>query len=176
MRSTRSQLVSFTGTVLPDRYRCNAPEPTSANLISVGLPFVSVGIAQAALAALSGHARGRVIPATGAPLSHMQWVKFEVADVAVQLHAATLLAEQVAWLADQRSPAAMTTAVEAKLMTNEVAKAVAALGVKVGGASGYLTSSPIQRHFRDAQAGALMAYSAELCRDVVGGWVLEATG
>ena len=37
--------------------------------------------------------------------------------------------------------------------------------MRIGGASGYLRSSPIQRHFRDAQAGALMAYSVELCRD-----------
>ena len=51
---------------------------------------------------------------------------------------------------------------------------MAALGVKVGGGSGYLRTSPIQRHFRDAQAGALMAYSVEVCQDVVGGWVLDA--
>jgi alkylation response protein AidB-like acyl-CoA dehydrogenase len=44
--------------------------------------------------------------------------------------------------------------------------------VRVGGASGYLTTSPIQRHFRDAQAGGLMAYSVELCRDWIGKAVL----
>jgi GntR family transcriptional regulator len=46
------------------------------------------------------------------------------------------------------------------------------LGVRIGSASGYLKTSPIQRHFRDAQAGALMAYSTELCRDFLGKSVL----
>ena len=60
----------------------------------------------------------------------------------------------------------------AKLRANQVAQHIAQLGVRVGGASGYLRTSPIQRHFRDAQAGALMAYSVELCRDAVGKGVL----
>jgi alkylation response protein AidB-like acyl-CoA dehydrogenase len=47
--------------------------------------------------------------------------------------------------------------------------------VRVGGGSGFLRTSPIQRHFRDAQAGALMAYSVEVCRDTVGGRVLGRT-
>jgi alkylation response protein AidB-like acyl-CoA dehydrogenase len=76
------------------------------------------------------------------------------------------------WLADTRSPAVLDAAIGAKLLANQVATDIAALGVRVGGASGYLRSSPIQRHFRDAQAGALMAYSVELCRDYLGKAVL----
>ncbi|HEY3002553.1 MAG TPA: hypothetical protein VGJ44_09390 [Kribbellaceae bacterium] len=47
--------------------------------------------------------------------------------------------------------------------------------MRVGGGSGFLRTSPIQRHFRDAQVGALMAYSVEVCRDTVGGRVLGRT-
>jgi alkylation response protein AidB-like acyl-CoA dehydrogenase len=90
----------------------------------------------------------------------------------VSLRGAVLLAEQVMWLADHRDPQATFAAVEAKLAANEVAKAAAAFGVKVGGATGYLATSPIQRHFRDAQAGALMAYSVEVCSGLVGEWAL----
>jgi alkylation response protein AidB-like acyl-CoA dehydrogenase len=77
------------------------------------------------------------------------------------------------WLADQRSPDTLAAAIEAKLYANQVAPKIAELGVRVGGASGYLRQSPIQRHFRDAQAGGLMAYSVELCRDTVGKAVLQ---
>jgi alkylation response protein AidB-like acyl-CoA dehydrogenase len=49
---------------------------------------------------------------------------------------------------------------------------VADLALRIGGGSGFLRTSPIQRHFRDAQAGALMAYSVEVCRDSVGKRVL----
>ncbi len=102
----------------------------------------------------------------------MQWVQFDAADMHVRLQAATLLAERSLWLADLRSPMAHAAAVEAKLYANQVAKEVADLGVRVGGGSGYLRTSPIQRHFRDAQAGALMAYSVEVCQDIVGRAVL----
>lgn len=174
MRSTRSQLMSFNGTLLLEENLCSAPPPEYTNIISVGLPFISIGIAESAVDAFSKHANSRVIPSTGEPLSHMQWLKFDTAKVYVELRAARLLAEQSTWLADQKNPEAMLVAVESKLLANEVAKSAAALGVKVGGGSGYLRSSPIQRHFRDAQAGALMAYSVEVCSDVIGGWVFEA--
>jgi alkylation response protein AidB-like acyl-CoA dehydrogenase len=68
----------------------------------------------------------------------------------------------------------MPAATETKMLANEVAKRAAALAVKVGGGSGYLVSSPIQRIFRDAQAGAIMAYSVPFSAEVVGGWVLDA--
>ncbi|MEU8078724.1 acyl-CoA dehydrogenase family protein [Catellatospora citrea] len=167
LRATRSQLITFEGTVLPQDRRCTrfTDEP---NPIPVGLPFLSIGVAEAALEALRRHASGRVIPTTGQPLGSMQWVQFAAADEYVRLRAATLLAAHTAWLADQRSPLVNPTSLEAKLLANEVAKGVAALGVRVGGGSGYLKSSPIQRHFRDAQAGALMAYSAEVCQSEIG--------
>jgi alkylation response protein AidB-like acyl-CoA dehydrogenase len=174
MRATRSQLVSFDGTVLRADRRCRPSSGGQTNPIEVGLAFLSIGVAEAAFDALAGHARSRIIPSTGAPLSHMQWVRFDAAEAHVRLQAAALLAERSLWLADQRSPETRDAAVEAKLYANQVAQEIAALGVRVGGASGYLRSSPIGRHFRDAQAGALMAYSVEVCRDIVGKRVLGA--
>ncbi|HET6290176.1 MAG TPA: hypothetical protein VFG15_25935 [Amycolatopsis sp.] len=46
------------------------------------------------------------------------------------------------------------------------------MALKAGGGSGFLRTSPIQRLFRDAQAGGLMAYSAEVCKDRIGRTVL----
>lgn len=173
MRATRSQLLTFEGTLLPESRRCTrfTDEP---NPIPMGLPFLSIGVAEAALDALSRHARSRVIPTTGQPLADMQWVQFAAASEHVRLKAATLLAAHTTWLADQRSPLVNPSSLEAKLLANEVAKDVAALGVKVGGGSGYLKGSPIQRHFRDAQAGALMAYSVEVCQSEIGKALLAA--
>ena len=138
----------------------------------MGLSWLSLGVAEAALDALVDHAQHRIIPTTDAPLSHMQWVQFDVADAATALDGAKLLAGRSMWLADQQDPGTLAAAVAAKLGANQVAQHIAQLGVRVGGASGYLRASPIQRHFRDAQAGALMAYSVELCRDAVGKGVL----
>ncbi|GAB3252086.1 acyl-CoA dehydrogenase [Kineosporia babensis] len=173
MRGTRSQLVSFDRTLLPTRRRCSPPDPSVINPIAVGLPFLSLGIAEGALNAFADYARGRVLPATGEPLSTMQWLKFDTAAAYVRLRGATLLANEAMALADAGDPRAVRVGVEAKLAANEVAKEMAALGLKAGGGSGYLNTSPIQRYFRDAQAGALMAYSVEVCSDQVGNWVLN---
>lgn len=175
MRATRSQLVSFDDTLLRADRRCRPPGPGDPNPIGIGLAMLSVGVAEAAFAAMATHARGRVIPATGAPLSAMQWVTFEAAEMHVRITAARLLAARTTWLADVGSPVMLDAAIEAKLYANEVARQVADLGVRVGGGSGYLRTSPIQRHFRDAQAGGLMAYSVEVCKDVVGRRVLDAS-
>lgn len=176
MRATRSQLISLDGTLLPAHRMCRPPTPGDANPIGIALPWLSIGVAEAAFEALAAHANGRVIPTTGQPLSHMQWVQFDAADEHVRLEAARLLARKAAWLADHASPDAIGAAIEAKLWANQVAKSVADLGVRIGGASGYLATSPIQRHFRNAQAGWLMAYSVEVCRDFVGGRALGVVG
>jgi alkylation response protein AidB-like acyl-CoA dehydrogenase len=173
LRASGSQLVSLDGTLLRADRRCGPPALDTPNPIGVGLAWLSIGVAEAALDALVTHARGRVIPSTGKPLSHMQWVQFDTAEAAVALDGAKLIAGRSMWLADHASPDTLAAAVAAKLSANQVAQRIGQLGVNVGGASGFLRTSPIQRHFRDAQAGALMAYSVELCRDTIGKAVLQ---
>ncbi|MFC7624792.1 acyl-CoA dehydrogenase family protein [Microlunatus sp. GCM10028923] len=172
LRGTRSQLLNFGGTVLREENRCVRMVRGEPNIIALGLGWLSIGVAEAALDALVEHARTRVLPTTGAPLAELQWVTFDTADARAELTAARLLCERTMWLADHGEPGAMESAVEAKLYANQVAKRVADLALRIGGGSGFLRTSPIQRHFRDAQAGALMAYSVEVCRDLVGRRVL----
>lgn len=168
LRGTRSQLVDFRKTVLRHENRCHITDPLAPNIIALGLPWLSIGIAEAALDALTEHARQRIVPTTGKPVADLSWVQFDAADSHVKLLAARTLAERSLWLADHGQPGALHAAVEAKLYANEVAKDIAAFALRVGGGSGYLRTSPIQRHFRDAQAGALMAFSVEVCRDMLG--------
>jgi alkylation response protein AidB-like acyl-CoA dehydrogenase len=176
MRGTRSQLLSFKNTLLRDENRCRNMVAGAPNIIALGLAWMSVGIAEAALEALISHARNRIVPSTGASVGQLQWVQFDAADSHVKLLSARMLAERSMWLADQNDPAFMNAALEAKLYANQVAKEIAEFGLRVGGGSGYLRTSPIQRHFRDAQAGALMAFSVELCRDFIGKGLFSPAG
>ncbi|MFF0533004.1 acyl-CoA dehydrogenase family protein [Nocardia amikacinitolerans] len=170
LRATRSQLLSFERTVLRAEYRGRRPDAADFAVIPAGLPALSLGIADAALDALVEHASSRVI--LGAPLSHQQWVQHEVADAQTRLAAAHALYERALWQADNGIPAFLPTLGRAKYLANKVAVDVAQLGVRVGGASGYLKTSPIQRHLRDAEAGQLMAYSTEVLAGVIGREVL----
>jgi alkylation response protein AidB-like acyl-CoA dehydrogenase len=136
--------------------------------VGLGLPWLSIGIAEASLDEMRNYAMTRVIPSTGRPLAHMQWVRHAVADATVELEAARLMAERMLWVADFRPAEAVPAAIKTKLVANKAAQNIASAALAVGGGSGYLKSSPIERHFRDAQAGALMAYSVELCRELIG--------
>ncbi len=175
MRATRSRTIVFDGTLLPASRRCGMPPADYSNLITVGFASLSIGIAESAIDALTASASVAKGPAAER-LADASWVKSETAMVWAELRAARLLAEQTAWLADRRDPQAMAAATEAKMLANEVAKKAAALALKVGGGSAYLARSPIQRIFRDAQAGALMAYSVPFSQEIVGGWVLSEPG
>ncbi|MFI9406799.1 acyl-CoA dehydrogenase family protein [Nocardia sp. NPDC052316] len=170
LRATRSQLLSFDNTLLRSEYRGRAPGFGDFAVIQAGLPAISLGIADAALDALVQHAQSRVI--LGKPLSHQQWVQYEVADVQIKLAAAHALYERALWEADNGIPSFFPELSRAKYLANKVAVDVAQLGVRVGGASGYLKQSPIQRHLRDAEAGQLMAYSTEVLAGEIGRSVL----
>ena len=171
MRATRSRTILFDQTPLRASRRCGFPPAGYANLITVGFAFLSIGIAESALGAYTAVARKSK---GGAPaLADTQWVRMETGMLWTELQAARLLAERGAWLADQRSPEAMVAATESKMLANEIAKKVAAETLRVGGGGSYLTSSPLQRIFRDAQAGAVMSYSVPLSQEIVGGWVFE---
>ncbi|MFC9898149.1 acyl-CoA dehydrogenase family protein [Nocardia sp. NPDC127579] len=173
LRATRSQLLAFDETLLRAEFRGRAPGPGDFQVIPAGLPAISLGIADAALAALAEHARSRVI--LGKPLSHQQWVQFEVADVESRLAAAHALYDLGLSQADSKRPSFFPTLMRAKYLANKVAVEVAQLGVRVGGASGYLKQSPIQRYLRDAEAGQLMAYSTEVMAGEIGREVLQVT-
>ncbi|TQS45851.1 acyl-CoA dehydrogenase family protein [Cryptosporangium phraense] len=170
LRATRSQLLAFHSTLLRSDHRGRGLLPTDFAAIPAGLPAVSLGIADAALAALVAHARGRVIQ--GQPLTHQQWVQYEVADVESRLEAAKAYFRLALFHADSGLPRTIGSLSRAKLLANRVAVDVARLGVRIGGASGYLRTSPIQRHLRDAEAGQLMAYSTEVLSGQVGAEIL----
>ncbi|MGO2112129.1 MAG: acyl-CoA dehydrogenase family protein [Pseudoclavibacter sp.] len=173
MRATRSRTLVFDGTPIARERRCRAPEASETSLITAAFPFLSLGIATSAIGAIR-EAAGRRSSASGESLADASWVRADVGAMWVRIEAARLLAERSLWLADQGSPATRA-ATEAKLLANVVAVDAAALAVKVCGGGGYLLRSPVQRIFRDAQAGALMAYSVPFASELVGERVL-ATG
>jgi alkylation response protein AidB-like acyl-CoA dehydrogenase len=172
LRGTRSQLLGFTDTFLPEERRGGLPGPGHLNLVGAGLPGISIGIADAALGALVAHARSRSI--LGRPLAEQQWVEYAVAEHHVRLEGARAFWERALERADRGEPADGDFG-RAKLLANRVAVDVAQLAVRVGGGSGYLRTSPIQRHLRDAEAGQLMAYSTEVLSGVIGAEVLGTT-
>lgn len=173
LRATRSQLVEFQGTFLADSHR-GVFDPAHVNLVAPGLAHISLGVANAALRALVSHAGRRQV--LGRSLAHQEWLQHEVAGAEARLQAARSYARHALRLADDGAPDALQAADRAKYLANKAAVEVAALALRAGGAGGFLRTSPIQRHHRDAQAGQLMAYSTEVLAAQLGRVALGVDG
>nr|CAO98842.1 hypothetical protein [Stigmatella aurantiaca DW4/3-1] len=167
MRATRSQLLHLQDTFLPDSRRLML-DPSQPNAIAMGLPWISIGLAEAALAFAIGYAQERKLPPENKALAQMQWVQFAVAEMSTRLEAARSLAIRGALATDRREPDAPMLQMQAKMVANEAALSVATSALELAGGSGYLRSRPIERYVRDAHSGPLMAWSAPVIKDFLG--------
>jgi alkylation response protein AidB-like acyl-CoA dehydrogenase len=175
MRATRSQLLHMQDTLLPES-RLLRMDPTQPSAISAGLPWISIGLAEAAMGFAIGYAKGRRLPPENKPLAEMQWVQFSVADMSMRLEAARSLAMRSATATDQRTPDFPFLQLQAKAVANEAALAIATAAMEISGGSGYLRSLPIERYVRDAMSGPLMAWSPAVVRDLLGKALLGLMG
>jgi alkylation response protein AidB-like acyl-CoA dehydrogenase len=175
MRATRSQLLHMQDTLLPES-RVMRIDPSQPSAIAAGLPWISLGLAEAAMGFAIGYAKERRLPPENKLLAELQWVQFSVADMSMRLEAARSLAMRSATAADQRAPDFFFLQVQAKAVANEAAKAITTAAMEISGGSGYLRSLPIERYVRDAMSGPLMAWSTAVTRDFLGKALLGLMG
>jgi len=175
MRATRSQLLHFQDTLLPES-RVLKLDPTQPSAIPAGLSWISVGIAEAAMGFAIGYAKERRLPPENKPLADMQWIQMAVADMSIRLEAARSLAMRSATAADQRAPDFPFLQMQAKVVANEAAVSISTAALELAGGSGYLRSRPIERYVRDAMSGPVMAWSAPVIRDFLGKALLGLMG
>jgi isovaleryl-CoA dehydrogenase len=127
-----------------------------APVFLAGLAAVNVGIAAAAQQAAIDHAAGRKYPG-GDTLAEIQSVQHALAALDMTTRAARLVVRDAAALADAGDPAALVALMEAKVIATEAAQQVTQGALEVCGGQGYTRSLPLERHLRDARAGAVMA-------------------
>ena len=122
----------------------------------VGLAAVNVGIAGAALSAAVEHAKSRHYP-DGSALVEVATVQHALANMDTEARAAGALLREAAGLADAGDEGALVPLMEAKVLCTDVAARVTQGALEVCGGQGYTPALPIERHLRDARAGAVMA-------------------
>ncbi|HUA49341.1 MAG TPA: acyl-CoA dehydrogenase family protein [Solirubrobacteraceae bacterium] len=122
----------------------------------VGLAAVNVGIAQAALSAALEHAKSRRYP-DGSALVEVATVQHMLADMDIHVRAARTLLQEAARLGDSGDEAALVALMESKVLCTDTAARVTQAALEVCGGQGYTPALPIERHLRDAEAGAVMA-------------------
>ena len=122
----------------------------------VGLAAVNVGIAQAALSCAVEHAKSRRYP-DGSALVEVATVQHALANMDIDVRAARAMLQEAARLGDRGDEGALVPLMEAKVLCTDVAARVTQGALEVCGGQGYTPTLAIERHLRDARAGAVMA-------------------
>jgi alkylation response protein AidB-like acyl-CoA dehydrogenase len=133
----------------------------------VGIAAQAVGIAQGAFDEARRYAQTR--SAFERPISAFQAVRFMLADMAVEIDAARLLAHRAASLKDASSGAGdfAKEASMAKLYASEMCNRVAYRAVQIHGGYGYSREYAVERHYRDARVTTLYEGTSEIQRLII---------
>lgn len=132
------------------------------NRILVGI--VGIGLARAAFDEANKYSKERV--QFGKSISNFQAVQFMLADMAMEIELATLMAYKTAWMYDQgqkcNKEASMT-----KLYCSEMANRVATNALQIHGGYGYMMEYNVQRYFRDARALEIFEGTSQIQRGII---------
>lgn len=119
-----------------------------ANLSRVALAALAVGVGRSSLEFSRDYARER--QAFGEPIGSRQAVAFMVADMAIEVDAARLLAWEAAWKLDRKEDATREACL-AKSYADTMAMLVTDYGVQVMGGHGYVRDNPVELWFRNGR-------------------------
>jgi alkylation response protein AidB-like acyl-CoA dehydrogenase len=130
----------------------------------VGIAALSIGLAEAALAAGISYARDR--RAFGRTIAEFQHTQFVVADCRMELDAAWLLALRAARVLDAHDKAVAETSI-AKLFASEACGRIVDRMVQLHGGYGYSRDYAIERIYRDARVTRIYEGTSEIQRLII---------
>ena len=114
----------------------------------IAIAALAIGIARAALEAAIRYAKDR--EAYGKPLTELQAVSFDLAEMTMQVEVAHQYMLYAARLTDAGLPTGKEAAV-AKLYASEMAEKVCSAALQVHGGYGYVNDFPVERYYRDVR-------------------------
>jgi alkylation response protein AidB-like acyl-CoA dehydrogenase len=128
--------------------------------------MVATALAQAALDEAVKYTKSRTVG--GKPMSDMQGIRFELADLHAKIQACRWLTYRTAMLHEMDDPGFQTEAAACKLFVQPVVNDVIATALRLHGAYGYTTDYKIERLFRAQQGNIVISVSLEINKAIVG--------
>lgn len=138
----------------------------------LGCAAVSVGIARSAVAGVKEHLLGAKLEHLGQPLASLPNLRAELARMQITADAQGAFVHQVAWRMENPRPDTMLAVLESKAAANEAALEVTDLAMRACGGTAFSGRLSVERNFRDARAGSVMAPTTDVLYDFVGKAVL----
>lgn len=135
---------------------------------------MALGIAQVALDAAVAYAKQRIIG--GEPLANRQGIRWQLADMSVDLERARVLALDAARQREASHHAGRRfslAAAMAKLTCSEMVGRVTDAALQIHGGYGYTRDFPIERYARDARILRIYEGSSEIQRNIIAAHLLK---
>jgi acyl-CoA dehydrogenase len=125
----------------------------------------AVGMGQAAYEAALDYARNRTM--FDRTLADFQATQFKLADMAVSLDAARLLAYRAAWLKDSGQSTVIKEASFAKLFATEAAFRIVNESLQIHGGAGLEKGNRVERLYREVRALTIYEGTSEIQRQTI---------
>jgi len=125
----------------------------------IGIASQAIGIAEACLDASTRYSKER--QQFGQAISAFESIQWKLAEMALQIDAATLLTWRAATLKDADRPHTKEAAM-AKLLASRCADYCAKEAVQIHGGAGYTREFPVERYFRDARITEIYEGTTEI--------------
>jgi alkylation response protein AidB-like acyl-CoA dehydrogenase len=135
---------------------------------SIGTAAMSNGLCRAAVAATAAHLQTGAFEHTGTALRDLPTLRARLADMSVRTEQAAALLERALAVIEQGAPEAPLFVLQTRLASIEAAVDVTDLAMKACGGAAFSRHMDLERLFRDARAGWVMAPTADHLREFVG--------
>jgi alkylation response protein AidB-like acyl-CoA dehydrogenase len=135
---------------------------------SVGSAAMANGLCRAAVAATAAHLQAGAFEHTGTALRDLPTLRARLADMSVRSEQAAALLDRALTVIEQGAAEAPLFVLQTRLASIEAAVAVTDLAMKACGGAAFSRHMDLERLFRDARAGWVMAPTADHLREFVG--------
>ena len=135
---------------------------------SLGNASVSVGLARGALNAAIGHVSGTSLDHLQASLADLPTIRAHVARAEIELRAAEALVRETARSIAEPDDGTMAAVLAVKAAGNETALSVTDTAMRVCGGAAFSKHLGVERSFRDARAGYVMAPTSDVLYEFLG--------
>lgn len=137
----------------------------------IAIAALSIGIARAALDAALRYAKDR--EAYGKPISELQAIRFDLAEMAMQVEVARQYTMYAARRVDARLPSVKEASI-AKLFASEMAEKVCSAALQVHGGYGYVKDFPVERYYRDVRVTRIYEGTSHIQKLIIARQILDA--
>jgi alkylation response protein AidB-like acyl-CoA dehydrogenase len=135
---------------------------------SIGTAAMANGLCRAAVAATAAHLQTGAFEHTGTALRDLPTLRARLADMSVRTEQAAALLDRALAVIEQGAAEAPLFVLQTRLASIEAAVDVTDLAMKACGGAAFSRHMDLERLFRDARAGWVMAPTADHLREFVG--------